>query len=49
MSTQDNDSKGTNNTQQSNNSVKRPLPSGTVTTIRSSIFELGSTDKTNKK
>lgn len=48
MSTQDNSKKEKTNNQQATNTVKRPLPSGTVTTIRSSIFELGSTEK-NKK
>ena len=31
-----------------NNVIKKPLPSGTVTTIRSAMFELGSTNKTKK-
>ena len=44
MSTNVKKSKDNNNNQQSN-TIKRPLPSGTVTTIRSSMFELGSTKK----
>ena len=47
MPTQDNKKESTDTQQETK--VKKPLPSGTVTTIRSSIFELGSTDKTKNR
>lgn len=37
-----------NETTQKTSSVKRPLPSGTVTTTRSSIFELNNSNKTKE-
>lgn len=45
MSTQDKNKKSEENNTQSNTD-RKPLPSGTVTVKRPSIFELGSTDKT---
>ncbi len=43
-----NDKNQTNNNTQGTNNSKKPLPSGTITTTRSSIFELGSKNETKK-
>lgn len=43
--TKNNGSKNNNyNNEQQSTNIKKPLPSGTITTIRSSMFELGSTN-----